>query len=221
LTMTGVYTITQLRVQSPRLRQESVRDVLPRFLIHPGSSLPKRRRFRGAGQSRQVIRPAPLSNHCSSRVRRPLDGRSSIPNRNSPRMIGSTAISRSWRRSQLTTFGSGRGLVGSLSTFASTRNFTAAHKSLVDSEATSTKNPFSGHESSQSASPSLGDDSQRRSRYSPRSIRSISNSCPGLMSSCCRTAAGRTICPLLEMRVFMLVRKRLTAANSSQGERGG
>jgi len=93
------------------------------------------------------------ANHCSSRLRRPLDGRSSIPNRNSPRMIGSTAITRSWRRSQLMTFGSGRGLVGSLRTFASTRNFTAAHTSLVDSDATPTKKPFSGHESSQSASP--------------------------------------------------------------------
>jgi len=154
-------------------------------------------------QSRQVMRPTPRSNQSSSRLRRLPDGNRSIPNRSSPRMMGSTAIARSFRRSQSMTVSSGCGFVGSLRIFASTRYFTVTHRSSVDSEVTPTKKPFSGQESSQSAIPSFGGGSHRRSRYSPRSIRSISNCCPGWMSSCCRTAAGSTICPLLETRVFI------------------
>lgn len=66
-----------------------------------------------------------------------------------------------------------------------------------------TKKPFSGQASSQSRSPSFGQGAWRTSRYSPRSSRSISNSWPGLMLSCRRILAGRTIWPLLETQVVM------------------
>jgi len=52
-------------------------------------------------------------------------GRMRIPNRSSPRMTGSTAMSGSCARSHATTRGSGAGFVGSLKTLASTRYFTA------------------------------------------------------------------------------------------------
>ena len=41
-------------------------------------------------------------------------------------------------------------------------------------------------------------------RYTPRSRRSISNSCPGSIPSRFRSSAGRTICPLVEIVVFMV-----------------
>src|SRR6266487_1814842 len=63
--------------------------------------------------------------------------------------------------------------------------------------------PFSGQFNNQSTNPSLRRRAFRLSRYSPRSIRSTSNFWPGLMSSCCRMSAGRTIWPLLEMVVVM------------------
>src|SRR5262249_17957560 len=77
------------------------------------------------------------------------------------------------------------------------------HRVLVDSDSTGTKNPFSGHASSQSTTPSLGRALRRRSRYSPRSRRSTSNSWPASMSSCCRISAGRTIWPFEDTLVFM------------------
>ncbi len=43
----------------------------------------------------------------------------------------------------------------------------------------------------------------RLSRYSPGSMRSTSNSCPGLMLSCCRISAGSTTCPLLDTVVVI------------------
>ena len=48
---------------------------------------------------------------------------------------------------------------------------------------------FPGHASSQSTTPSLGCVERRLSRYSPRSRRSTSNSCPASMPSCCRISA--------------------------------
>ena len=56
-------------------------------------------------------------------VRRLPFGRSNIPNRTSPRIIGSTTI-RARRLSHPTTAWSGAPVVGSLSTLASTRNVT-------------------------------------------------------------------------------------------------
>lgn len=44
----------------------------------------------------------------------------------------------------------------------------------------------------------------RLRRYSPRSSRSISNSCPGLTSSSRRISAGRMICPFVETVVLIL-----------------
>ncbi len=52
-------------------------------------------------------------------------GRMRIPNRSSPRMTGSTAISGSCARSHATTRGSGVGFVGALKTLASTKYLTA------------------------------------------------------------------------------------------------
>src|SRR5213596_860732 len=63
--------------------------------------------------------------------------------------------------------------------------------------------PFSGQFNSQSTNPSLRRRAFRLSTYSPRSTRSTSNFWPGLMSSCRRMSAGRTIWPLLEMVVVM------------------
>src|SRR6185503_5433178 len=60
------------------------------------------------------------------------------------------------------------------------------HTVSVDSDSMGTKNPFSGQASSQSTTPSFGGIAVRTSRYSPRSRRSTSNSCPGSMLSCCR-----------------------------------
>jgi hypothetical protein len=99
-----------------------------------GIALPERRRFAissahwspvSASHGRQCKRCAPASNHRSSAVRFLPFGNSRTPNRSSPRMIGSTAMSRSFARSHSTTRGSGFGFVGSLRTLASTRYFTA------------------------------------------------------------------------------------------------
>ena len=71
------------------------------------------------GKHRSLWMPA--SNH-RSRLARLLPLRSRrIPKRTSPRMIGSTTISRSLSRSQSTTLEAGTFLVGSLRTLASTR----------------------------------------------------------------------------------------------------
>jgi len=51
-----------------------------------------------------------------------------------------------------------------------------SHSESVESDSMATKNPFSGHDRSQSTAPSLDCSLRRTSRYSPRSIRSISNS---------------------------------------------
>jgi hypothetical protein len=65
------------------------------------------------------------SNHRSSLARFfPLRNRR-MPTRTSPRMMGSTAISRSFCRSHSTTLESGAGFVGSRRTLASTRYLTA------------------------------------------------------------------------------------------------
>jgi len=77
-----------------------------------------------ASQARQWRRPAPASNQRSSAIRFFPLGRIRIPNRNSPRITGSTAMCGSCARSQSTTRGSGDGFVGSLKTLASTRYFT-------------------------------------------------------------------------------------------------
>src|SRR5205814_1348133 len=67
-----------------------------------------------------------------------------------------------YRRSHSTTRASGTGFVGSLSTLASTRYF---HRVSVDSDSIGTKNPFAGHASSQSTTPSFVA-ARRTSRYS-------------------------------------------------------
>jgi len=74
-------------------------------------------------QGRQWRRPTPASNQRSSAVRFLPLGRIRIPNRSSPRITGSTAISCSFARSHSITRTSGAGLVGSLKTLASTRYF--------------------------------------------------------------------------------------------------
>ena len=73
----------------------------------------------------------------------------------------------------------------------------------VDSESTGTKKPFCGQESSQSITPAFRGGSQRTSRYSPKSSRSISNSCPVSIESIRRNSAGSTIWPFEEMTVRM------------------
>jgi len=73
--------------------------------------------------------------------------------------------------------------------------------------------PLTGHASSIFTKPSLRRRSFRFNRYSPQSIRSTSNSCPGLMPSCCRNSAGRTICPLVETVVFIHCKISSYAAN--------
>ena len=71
-----------------------------------------------ASQERQWRRPTPASNQRSRAARFLPLGRMRIPNRSSPRMTGSTAISGSCARSHVTTRGSGAGFVGSLRTLA-------------------------------------------------------------------------------------------------------
>ena len=70
---------------------------------------------------RQAMVRTTVSNHCSSRARlRPAESERT-PMHNSPRMTGSTTRSRSLALNHSTTLSWGIGLVGSLSTFASTR----------------------------------------------------------------------------------------------------
>ena len=73
---------------------------------------------------RHSIPCMPARNQRSSLCRFCPHGSRRIPNLISPRMIGSTAISRSLRRSHSTTPACGLRLVGSLRTLASTRYFT-------------------------------------------------------------------------------------------------
>ena len=75
---------------------------------------------RGDGRSR-LVRLFPLRN-------------SKMPNLNSPRIMGSTAYSRSLRRSHSTTLETGAGLVGSLNTLASTRYLTARRSTRIRRE---------------------------------------------------------------------------------------
>jgi hypothetical protein len=75
--------------------------------------------------------------------------------------------------------------------------------SVVSVRSSGWNQPFSGHFNSQSTKPSLLGRCIRFSRYSPHSIRSTANFCPGLMPSCCRISAGRTTCPLLDTVVVM------------------
>ncbi len=78
-----------------------------------------------------------------------------MPNRSSPRITGSTAMSRSLARSQAMTRGSGAGLAGSLKMFASTRYVTRAvpYSVSVDLESMATKKSLCGQENSQSTAP--------------------------------------------------------------------
>src|SRR5215204_3918120 len=80
------------------------------------------------------------------------------------------------------------------------------HNVSVDSEAIGTKKPFVGHASSQSTAPAVACGGRLTRRYSPRSRRSTSNSCPGSTRSSSRISAGSTIWPLDDTRVFTLVR---------------
>lgn len=67
------------------------------------------------------------------------------------------------------------------------------HNVSVDSDSIGTKKSFSGHASSQSMTPAFGLGIRRTSRYSPRSTRSTSNSCPVSIRSRWRSSAGNTI----------------------------
>ena len=84
------------------------------------------RRPVAASHGRQCSRPTPSANQRSSRARRRPRDRRRMPNRTSPRMIGSTTSCRSFFRSQATTSAFGAGFVGSLRTFASTRKVTTS-----------------------------------------------------------------------------------------------
>src|SRR5262245_31721055 len=64
--------------------------------------------------------------------------------------------------------------------------------------------PLTGQASSNFTSPWLRRRSLRFRRYSPRSMRSISNSCPASIASRCRISAGRMICPFVEIVVLIL-----------------
>ena len=77
-----------------------------------------------ASHAKQWRRPTPVSNQRSKSVRFLPFGRVRIPNRSSPSMKGSTAISASCARSHSITYGSGVGFVASLRILASTRYFT-------------------------------------------------------------------------------------------------
>lgn len=77
------------------------------------------------------------------------------------------------------------------------------HSVSVDSDSIGTKYPLTGQSSSQSTSPSFDFFPILTTRYSPRSIRSTSNSCPGLMASCRFNADGKSSSPVLDTRVFM------------------
>ena len=88
--------------------------------------------------------------------------------------------------------------------------------SVVSVRSKGLNQPLTGQARRSFKRPSLRRRDLRLSRYSPLSIRSISNSCPGLMRSWWRISAGRTICPLLETVVVTDVRYRLTYRPSSR-----
>ena len=85
-------------------------------------------------------------------------GRMRIPNRSSPRMTGSTAISGSCERSHVTTRGSGAGFVGPLRTPASTRHFTAlpSTQSRSGRRSPSADSPVASQRLPRSAEPRAG-----------------------------------------------------------------
>lgn len=80
-------------------------------------------RATAASQGRHSIVLTRFENQRSSWVRLRPGARQRIPISSSPRTMGSTPRSPSLATNQATTFGSGLGRVGSLSTFASTRYF--------------------------------------------------------------------------------------------------
>src|SRR5262249_3471776 len=86
------------------------------------------------------------------------------------------------------------------------------HRVSVDSDGIGTKKSLPGQPSSQSTTPSLARPRRRTIRYSPRSIRSMSNCCPASMPSSLRSSAGRTSWPFEEIVVSTPVRYRLTPA---------
>lgn len=82
-------------------------------------------------------------------------------------------------------------------------NLGASMLSVVSLRSSGWNQSLTGQESSSFTKPRLCGRSFRFNRYSPRSIRSIWNSCPGRMSSSRRISAGRMICPLVETVVLM------------------
>ena len=78
--------------------------------------------------------------------------------------------------------------------------------SVVSSRAARWNQPLTGQASRSATKPSFRGRFVRLRRYWPSSILWTSNSWPGLMPSRCRIAAGKTICPLLDMVVFIKVR---------------
>ena len=76
--------------------------------------------------------------------------------------------------------------------------------SVVSLRSIGSNQPLIGQASSSFTNPSLRCGSLRFNRYSPRSIRSTSNTCPDLMPSRCRISAGRMIWPFVETVVFTL-----------------
>src|SRR2546426_399857 len=75
--------------------------------------------------------------------------------------------------------------------------------SVVSVKGQGLNQPLTGQAKRSLTKPSFLRRDLRLSRYSPRSMRSTSNFCPGLTSSCWRISAGRTICPLLDTVVVM------------------
>src|SRR5712691_6640001 len=83
------------------------------------------------------------------------------------------------------------------------QSFGISMSSVVSVRSIGRNQPLTGQASRSSTNPSLRERAFRFSRYSPRSMRSISKCWPGLMSSRLRISAGRTIWPLLETVVSM------------------
>ena len=84
------------------------------------------------------------------------------------------------------------------------------HSESVDSDSMGKKKFFRGQAWSQSMAPSFRGAVRRIRRYTPRSRRSTSNSCPGSIPSNRLNYDGSTIWPLEEMVVVVEVRYRLT-----------
>ena len=129
-----------------------------------------------------------------------------MPIRSSPIIIESTIKLDSFALSHVTTLLSACCFVGTKHVRIDEVNHPSLGSlisSVVSVRSSGWNQSFTGQESNSFTSPLFRGFVVRLRRYSLRSIRSISNSCPDLMSSSRRISTARTICPFVETVVLV------------------